>query len=194
MENIGQEEREYNKFQWFLYVILIPFLFTVTLIVVILSVAGFKPLEKTKEIAGNIPLLETFIADEKQIMNQEERLKQEIVKLQKTVQEKEATLLEMERDLQEKQDKIEELQIEIEKLRAELQAKEEEQQLQNQRIKNIASLYETMSPKKAALVISSLDDSEAEKILTALPIDQVAAILEKMSPEDAAKYTKLLSQ
>jgi flagellar protein FlbB len=194
MENIEQEEREYSKFQCFLYVIFIPFLFTVTLIVVILSVAGFKPLEKTKEIAGNMPLLGSLIGDEKQTINKEERLKQEIVKLQNAVEEKESNLLELENDLQAKQDKIEELQIEIEKLRAELQAKEEQQQLQKQKIKNIASLYETMSTKKAALVISNLDESEAEKILTSLPTEKVAAILEKMPPEDAAKYTKLLSQ
>ena len=44
-------------------------------------------------------------------------------------------------------------------------------------------------PKKAAPIITQMNDNEALKILSSLKPATLAAILEKMNATDAAKYT-----
>ena len=53
--------------------------------------------------------------------------------------------------------------------------------------------YETMSAKKAAPIITQLNDKEAMTILANIKSDTLAAIMEQMNAVDAAKYTSLLT-
>lgn len=188
-------ENDSSKLQWMLFVIVIPVLFTVTFITVILTVAGVDVAEKMKEAISHIPgTAELTSVEEK---NNSENANtapaaelEEENKLQKTTidkQQQEISALENEADLKVRE--IQQLSQEIKSLKEQLQASDNKEK----EGKDIATLYDKMSSKKAAEIIPFLSDEEALRILTSINDDQVIAVLEKMSAEDAARYTKMLA-
>ena len=69
------------------------------------------------------------------------------------------------------------------------------QQDENRRaFKDIIRTYESMSPKKAAQIITVLEEEEAIKVLSNIKADTLSAILEKMEPASAAKLMQKLSE
>ena len=63
----------------------------------------------------------------------------------------------------------------------------------NQTFKEIVSTFESMSAKKAAPIITGMEEHEAITILSNLKPDILASILENMSDEHAARYTTILT-
>lgn len=60
-------------------------------------------------------------------------------------------------------------------------------------IKEIKAVYETMAPKKAALIILEMKEEESLNILSNLSTESLARILEKMPPDRAAAFSQKLS-
>ncbi|KEZ50093.1 MotE family protein [Metabacillus indicus] len=184
------DEKETGKFQWLLFVVIIPFFFTVTFIAVILTVAGIDVTGKLKETAALLPGISAEqkasghakSSAEKELKDENELQKSEIKRQQQDI-----AALENDRDLKEK---------EIQRLSQELRSMEEQLKAaaaEGENGRDVAKLYDKMTSKKAAAIIPLLSDEEALKILKAIGDDQVISVLEKMSPEDAAKYTNMLS-
>ncbi|MFS0865104.1 MotE family protein [Fredinandcohnia sp. 179-A 10B2 NHS] len=188
-------EKEYNKLQWFLFVVLIPTLFTLLVVVVLLSVAGFNPIGTIKEYAEKTPLLSNLF-DKKgsDIQTDTENLKVTIGKLETEINTKQDEITKLENELDTKVDEIKTLQQEIEVLSNEIVALQEEKLTKTKTNEEMKQLYELMSPKNAALIIPKLNELEAKDILSSLETETLAEILEKMSPEDAARYTELLTK
>ncbi|OAS83334.1 MULTISPECIES: MotE family protein [Metabacillus] len=195
MEN---KKQEYGKFQWFFFVILIPTIFTATLVLVILSVAGFDVLGKTKTLLG-VPVVEKLFNDDKQetttdaevAVKEATQQKDEKEKLEKTIQEQSSIIGALENDVTIKEKEIQNLNQEINSLESQIEdinnAKSENKS------KDIAKLYDNMTSKKAAEIIPNLNEADAMLILTSLDDKQVADILTKMTVDDAVKYTNLLA-
>ncbi|WP_338786616.1 MotE family protein [Metabacillus sp. FJAT-53654] len=196
MEN---KKQEYGKFQWFFFVILIPTIFTATLVLVILSVAGFDVLGKTKTLLAGVPVVEKLFNDDKQetttdaevAVKEATQQKDEKEKLEKTIQEQSSIIGALENDVTIKEKEIQNLNQEINSLESQIEdinnAKSENKS------KDIAKLYDSMTSKKAAEIIPNLNEADAMLILTSLDDKQVADILTKMTVDDAVKYTNLLA-
>ncbi|MBO1510410.1 MotE family protein [Metabacillus bambusae] len=196
MEN---NKQEYGKFQWFFFVILIPTIFTATLVLVILSVAGFDVLGKTKTLLAEVPVVEKLFKDDKQetTTNAEADLKEAIQqkdekeKLEKTIEEQSSIIGALENDVTIKEKEIQNLNQEINSL--ESQIEEINNAKSENKSKDITKLYDNMTSKKAAEIIPNLNEADAMLILTSLDDKQVADILTKMTVDDAVKYTNLLA-
>jgi flagellar protein FlbB len=192
------KKQEFGKFQWFFFVIFIPMIFTLTLVGVILSVAGFDVLGKAKSTLKEIPVVEKLFKEEEETAAtsqdlKEEAQKEEINKLEETVEEQSVMITALEKDLTNKEKEVQTLTQEINSLEKQLEEiKKTETETDTQK-KDIASLYDNMSSKKAAEIIPNLSQEDALLILTSLDDKQVADILAKMTVEDAVKYTGLLS-
>ncbi|MFD1777895.1 MotE family protein [Fredinandcohnia salidurans] len=186
-------EKEYSRFQWFLFVILIPSIFTLVVVFALLSVAGFKPLGVMKDFVAKVPAISSLISDEKKEQNPEE---DEIViaDLESEIQEKETEITQLENELVTKSDEIETLENEINNLSDELVKLQEERLAKSKSLNELTKMYELMSPKNAARIIPNLKEDEAREILSSIDTEKLAAIFEKMSPEDAAKFTQLITQ
>lgn len=193
MENIESAEKEYNKFQWFLFVVIIPTLFAVTLLLVVLTIAGVNVIDKAKDIGGKIPGISKLVKEDEP-KNGKTTTPTDINGLKAQIAKKEKQMAEMEKELSEKDQETESLKIEIEKLKSELKAASETKEAQAKTDEELTKMYETMAPKSAASIIPNMADQDAKKVLTLLKPDIRAAILEKMDPKDAAKYTKLLTE
>ncbi|MFS0879815.1 MotE family protein [Metabacillus niabensis] len=196
MEN---EKHEYGKFQWFIFVILIPVLFTITLVVVILSVAGVDILGKTKAVLAEVPIVEKLFDDEKEKQDKGETVQSDKVsvaneenkKLENTIEEQTSMISALEQDVTNKETEIQKLQQEIKSLEEQLETINQSDS--QDKAKDISKLYDNMSSKKAAEIIPKLNQDDALTILTSLDDKQVADILAKMTVDDAVKFTSLLA-
>ncbi|RFU68861.1 MotE family protein [Bacillus sp. V59.32b] len=186
---IENEEKRYNKFQWFVFVVLIPTLFTIAIVWIVLSVAGINVLKVAEE---KIP----FIAES----NKEKEKAQSSVQLEKQIGELEAKIQDREEETSKLEDLIDSRDEAIQ--RSELEKEQLEKEIEELRIaqdedklafKDIIRTYETMSAKKSAPIITELGDDEAVRILSNIKADTLASIMEQMNPEDAARLTKKLT-
>ncbi|WP_027408687.1 MotE family protein [Anoxybacteroides tepidamans] len=190
-----EKEGKTGKFQWFLFVILIPLLFTIALTLVVATIAGVNVFDIAAKYGSNLPFVSELVGGKPK--STEQILKENMLEQKATLEEKTAQIKKLETEMKNKQNEIDTLKQEIERLNAELEAKQQEAaSSSNQKItmQDIAKMYGTMAPKNAAAIIPKMSDQEAVNILAAVGSDKAAAILEKMTPAEAAKYTALLSR
>jgi flagellar motility protein MotE (MotC chaperone) len=84
---------------------------------------------------------------------------------------------------------------EMEKLQSDLEAMEDKNKAKNQEIlKKLVKTYETMSPKKAAGVLSVMKDSEAVEIFMNMKEKKLAAILDAMDPNRAMTLSTAMAK
>lgn len=187
-------EKEYSKFQWFLFVVLIPSFFTLIVVFVLLSVAGFNPLGAMKDFAIKVPVISSFFNDaEREAQNPKEE-EVSISDLEDEIQAKDTKITQLESELETKSGEIQSLENEIDSLTDELLRLQEERLAKSKSLKELTKMYELMSPKNAAKIIPNLKEDEAREILSSIDTEKLADIFEKMSPEDAAKFTQLITQ
>jgi flagellar motility protein MotE (MotC chaperone) len=186
-----QEEKKYSKIQWFFIIVVIPALFALAVAMVVASVAGINVFEKAKEYSEKIP----FISSEEKTSDQQKLLgmDQKLTELKAKVKNREAAIADMETNLEGKDQEIKTLKHEKEQLQQQIDDLILAQEDGKRQFKDIVSTYETMSAKKAAPIITQMNDDEAMKILSSLKPATLAAILEQMNASDAAKYTTQLT-
>ncbi|MGG4453664.1 MotE family protein [Brevibacillus porteri] len=194
MEEI-QEEREYGRWEWFFYMIVIPALFASLLGGVLLSLLGVNVLGTVLHWANSIPYVEKLVPDEyaatpdseeqpdmdKQVTTlQQDQAKnqQQITALKEEAAKKDATIVALEKQLDD-----------VNKAMEDKRATEEERQKQ---FTDLAKVYTTMSPKNAAAIIENLKLQESVAVMTKMKPAQQADILAKMEPQKAADISILL--
>ncbi|EMT46899.1 MotE family protein [Anoxybacillus flavithermus] len=192
-----EETKKTSKLQWFLFVVFIPLLFTISVVLLILTFSGINVFEQGKKYAGQLPFISQWVEGTE--ANEKKKLQEQIVELKATIVEKEKQLKKANDVLKEKEAEIDALQQEIARLQAEKEQVQEPtttppaEQTSTPRV-DVVKMYETMSPRKAAEIIPQMSDQEAVNLLSKLKTDKVAAILEKMDAQNAAKYTSLLAK
>lgn len=187
-------EKEYSKFQWFLFVVLIPTIFTLIVVFVLLSVAGLNPLGAMKEFAIKVPGISSIFNDEEKEVQKLEEAEGSVEELEAEILAKETKITELEKALETKSGEIQTLENEIRNLSDELIKLQDERLAKSKSLDELTKMYEMMSPKNAAKIIPNLKEEEATEILTSIDTKKLAAIFEKMAPEDAAKFTQLITQ
>ncbi|MBB6443845.1 MotE family protein [Bacillus benzoevorans] len=185
------EEKYYSKLQWFFMVIIIPSIFALAVALIVATVAGVNVVDKAKEYSEHIPFLSSGKhGDEKKI----EIVEQQLTELRAEIKVKESSIAELQAKVDTKDRQIEKLELERKQLEKEIDSLVAIQTENKREFKDIVKTYETMSAKKAAPIITQMNDKEALEILSQLTSDTLAAIMEQMIPAQAAKYTSLLSQ
>ncbi|MGX1982750.1 flagellar motility protein MotE (MotC chaperone) [Thermolongibacillus altinsuensis] len=212
LERSEGTEKKNSKILWFLFVVFIPLLFAISVALLILTFSGVNVFEEGKKYGQKIPFVSQFIPGTE--ANTMKQLQEEIVQLKATIVEKDKEIEQVNQSLEEKQKEIDALKQEIARLNAEKeqlgnesgtqsettqqtetkQAEMKQTETPQQTMRDIIKMYETMSPRKAAEIISQMSEQEAVNLLSRLKSDKVAAILEKMDAASAAKYTSLLAK
>lgn len=195
MEN-ENDKQDYGKIQWFFFVVLIPILFTITLVVVILSVAGFDVIGKSKTVLQKVPVIENLFKEEQtetsDTLEQTALQEEENEKLNQTIEEQTTMISTLEKDVTLKEKEIQKLNQDISSLEKQLEEINKSSESET-KAKDIGKLYDNMTSKKAAEIIPNLSQDDAMLILTSLDDKQVADILTKMTVEDAVKFTNLIA-
>jgi flagellar motility protein MotE (MotC chaperone) len=187
------EEKKYNKFQWFLFVVLIPLLFTVAIVCVVLSVAGINVLEAGKSVGEKIPFISGSNDGNKEKAKSTSQFQKQIADLEAKIKDRKAEVTKLEDLVDSRDQTIQRNDLEKQQLEKQIEEVRAAQEQNKLAFKEIVRTYETMSAKKSAPIITKLGDDEAVKLLSNIKADTLAGIMEQMKPEDAARLTKKLT-
>lgn len=191
-QSIEEKEGQHvNKFQWLLFVVVIPSLFAIVIALVVLSFAGINVFETAKGLGVKIPFISEYVIDEK--MPSIEEYEKDIISLEGEIKDREAKMEQLQAKIESKDMQVERMELEKTQLEAQIEELTAIQEENKRAFKEIVKTYETMSAKSAAPIIAKMESEEAIKILTNIKPESLAAIMEKMPAEDAAKYTELLT-
>lgn len=191
-----QEEKQgYSRIQWFLFVVIIPLLFALTVALIVMTIAGVNVFDKTKEVTANIPYVSEWINSAEQDGKSDS---EQVAELQAEIKNKEAEIGQLSNDLEGAEAEIEELLTEQDRLNAELKQLQQEREEtadseEEQPVNNVVKTYESMDEESIAGIIINLTDNEAVAILKQLSVEKQGAVLEELEAEKAAEYTKILS-
>lgn len=189
------DEKPYNKFQWVLLAI-IPFFFVILITLILMTVRGVNVFQYGKEIGSKIPGISSMMQDDEE--KEEDSLtlqyQQKNVDLEAEIADINAQMAELESSLITKDEEIQSFNIERQRLQREIEELKLAQEENRRAFKDIIRTYESMSPKKAAQIITALEEEEAIKVLSNIKADKLSAIMEKMDPVKAARLMQKLSE
>ena len=180
-----------SKVQVLFYGVLIPLLFTFTVLLIFAQIMNVNVFEKASQLTENLPYkTETEQEGESAV---DLRLEERVVSLQAQIEEKEAEIASIQSELEEASSENERLLIEQERLLDEIAVLQRRSEASRKEFEEIVKTFENMSAKSAAPILTNMNETEALRILTSMNPDVLAAILEKMPPEEAAKYADLMA-
>jgi flagellar motility protein MotE (MotC chaperone) len=192
MEEI-QDEREYSRWEWFFYMILIPALFASLLGGVLLSLLGVDVLGKILNWGNTIPYVEKVVPDPSpESVSKEVALDKQVTTLQQEQVKSKQTITSLQEEATKKDATIQALQKQVQDLQKTMEDKRTTDEERQKQYQDLAKLYTTMSPKNAASIVENLSLQESVTVLTKMKPEQRAAILEKMDPKKAADISILL--
>ena len=187
------EEKPYNKFQWVLIVV-VPLFFVILITLILMTVAGVNVFQIGEEIGSDIPVISNMLKDEGEGDISTVQYQQKIVDLEAEIEDVNAQMAELESALVSKDEEIQSFNIERQRLQQEIEELKLAREDNRRAFKDIIRTYESMSPMKAAQIISALEEEEAIKVLSNIKADELSVILEKMDPADSARLMQKLSE
>lgn len=194
MRRMVQTEKKTKKtktgaFQWLIFII-VPLIFALIITFIILSLMGIDVVNKSKEVASQIPFVENLVTTEE---DAEQERKEE--QFQKQIESKDKEIADLIASSSGYQLEIDQLNQEIVKLTKQLEVIDEElndvEQV-NENLEKLTKSYQEMNPGNAANILASIDEDVAVSILQDIKDEQRGSILSAMDPEVAALLTELL--
>lgn len=198
------EKTSYGTFERFLYLFLIPVIFTAILTLVLLSVFDYDVMNSVLRAANKIPLVESVVPDPKteelppaaseggEDIRTAAEEEPDVEELQQLLQEREAELEQLRTAHQEQQQYIEQLQQEMAALQEEKDQETISEEEYQQNINRLAGVYADMMPSRAARIMENLTTAERVLLLGEMKSDEQIRVLEKMDPQTAAETSILL--
>ncbi|MBL3641948.1 MotE family protein [Peribacillus frigoritolerans] len=189
------EESKISKFQWFL-VIFIPLIFAVTVALIVFTVAGVNVVEKAKEMSAKIPFIELDQKGEEKgkPAKNDEKVSMKLEKLETEIENRVKEIEKLEGIIDTRDKAIAKAEAEKQQLQTEMNQLKDSQNNSKQAFKDIIRTYETMAPKRAAPIITEMNDEDAVEILSSMKAATLAKVLEQMTTADAARLTKKLTE
>lgn len=175
-----------GRFQWFILVILVPFVFAIMLGLIVMTIAGVNVFQKAQQIGNSIPVVSSMIpAEEPNQQEQEAELKAEL-------ENKSAQISQLESNLTAKEKTIEDLNEKIAELTNQLSQKDDNKKDREKVLQGLSSSFKEMEPNEAARIIENLEQNVAVSVLESLPDKERGLIFAQMNPEQAANLTSAL--
>ncbi|WP_188205807.1 MotE family protein [Alkalibacillus aidingensis] len=184
---VKQAERKTNRLQWFLYVIVIPVVFAVTITLVVATIAGVNLFQVAQEYGSKAPIISTFIDDP-----EEEQLMEDLASHEATIQDQDTTISNLESQLTSKDQEIDELNDQIQTLENELEQAEEARVSREESTSRLARSFTEMDASRAADIITEMEQALALDILEEMSDERRGEILGAMDSELAANLSSSL--
>jgi flagellar motility protein MotE (MotC chaperone) len=186
-ELMKQNEKS-SKFVWFLLVIAVPAVFAVTVFGIVLSFMGVNVIEEAKNTGKKIPVVKNVFNDQAPAVSVSQNTENQ---WKGKFEEQEEYIKILSADLQKKEKEVTALKSDIALL--EKQVEDAETSVKADENDQLKKLYEAMSAKDAAAVMTEMNNNEVLGILTLLQAETQAAILAKLDAKRAAELTVLMA-
>ncbi|MEC1157017.1 MotE family protein [Cytobacillus horneckiae] len=163
----------------------------IAIVLLILTISGYNIFDMTKKYGQNIPVISSLFQEDqsKKVAEMETQL----IEMEAEVKDREARIAQLEGQMKSKDDELKRSQLDNGRLEEEMDELIAMNAENKRAFKDIVRTYETMSPKKAALILAGMNEQDALRILADVKPDVLASILEKMEADTAAKFTNLLT-
>lgn len=163
----------------------IPFIFTILLIVALLMFAGVDVGAGVTKVGQSLPLVGKYFASDDIQQRKIEQLTAELTEYKQQ-------LRQLEQQLQAEKEKYSQLESQNQQRVAREQAEAEEQWLDS--YKQVAKSLAGMSASKAAPIISQMAPQEALMLLYVMKDADQSQLLSKLPPDQAAVYATMLKE
>ncbi len=195
-EKVQKEDRNYNVFERFFFLLLIPtifaIIFTSALVVLVLYMNGYDVKNTLLKIGKQIPYVAQYVPEPDAPKTKEQLTEEMITKLRSALSSRLSDLSIANRTIDEKNSKIDQLNTQITDLGEKLKKKTLTDDEYLAQIKGVANMYGNMPAGKVAPIIENLTLPEIVLMLGNMSEMQRTAILEKMDPKKAAESSILL--
>ncbi|MBU5594960.1 hypothetical protein KQI76_07260 [Amphibacillus sp. MSJ-3] len=191
ISNQSNETKKITFLQW-IFLIIIPLILAISIVFIVLSLLDLNPIDKTKEFANKIPVINHFVTTEA-----EGEFERKEKQYQKRINELESEIEILESDLIISSTEVDQLTQEMARLNKQVENFKDESPIEDEgdednQITALIDTYQEMAAKKAAPILTNMSNSVALSILQGIDEEQRAAILSAMDPEHAAKLTEQL--
>ncbi|UJF35345.1 MotE family protein [Paenibacillus hexagrammi] len=199
MADTSAEGTSYSALERFLIWFVIPFVFTAVLLFVLLSIFDYDIKSSIQNALHNTPVIGKVVpapkekasaADTDKSKGAEESAKskdEEITKLNARITELETALQQSDATTQQKDQSLKDAEAKAADLEEKLKDKTQTEEEYKNKITELANLYASMSPSKAAPIMQNLTPKEMVLVFSMMKSDSRGAILEKMDPKVAAE-------
>ncbi|GAB6988915.1 hypothetical protein JCM16418A_09650 [Paenibacillus pini] len=199
------EKETTGRFERVLF-FMIPIIFTIVLLVVLLTLLNVNWRNNMLEFANKIPVVNKWVPepDKDPEKTKLDESKQQVKSAKATIEElknklatKETALQKANEEKQQQETKLKNAQEELDSMQLKNQSQtssDEEDDPYDKQIKDLAKMYANMSPSKSAPILQSMTTAEIVQLLSAMKNDSRIAILEKMDPKIAAEVTTMLKE
>lgn len=199
----SEVEKTHGKLEWFLYMIMLPVMFTVILTAILLQFLGYNIKGELFKWGNSIPYVEKVIPGSNpkplaeasappKVTDEIEASRKQNHELTQKLKQEQEQLRKVEAEMETKDVQIVQLQSEIGQLKRQIEEAKKAQEEKSNPDRDVAQLYTSMSPSKAAPILEAMPMNEVVKIVKVLKQDERSAILAKLNPTIAAKITSEL--
>ncbi|MGP4059828.1 MotE family protein [Halobacillus sp. H74] len=187
-KGVHNDKPKGNKIQKVFFAIVIPFIFLLTLTLIVLTLSGINVFEEAEKYAKKIPGVSEVTSTDEPASDPEE-----MDRLQAMLANKDAEIEQLQQDADQKQTTIEEMDQQILKLEKELEDRlPEDGEDPNQKAKDLAASFQEMDPEEAAPIIGSMSQTLAVQVMREVASEERGEILGQMDPEAAAEIASIL--
>jgi flagellar motility protein MotE (MotC chaperone) len=187
------EKSSYGTLERFIYILLLPILFTAILTGVLLTLFDYDVKNVVYSIGRNIPIINNIVPKE-QISDTEQsnpanesiQTDQQIKDLAASSTKKENEISQLEGDVKNRDEQIAQLEASVEKLVLEQESKALNSEEYRKQLKSLAAMYAGMTASKSAPILENLTMPELVLVLYEMSSDDQGRVLEKMNPKTAA--------
>lgn len=195
MDN-ADTEKSFGGLARFVFIFLLPVLFTVVLAGVLLALFDYDVKDVAVAAGKKIPVVNRFISDDRQAgtpvnpASERIRLEEEIRRISADSERK---IAELEEELKARDETVAKLEESLGKMivEGETAAAAGTEQFRS-RMKELAAMYAAMTPRRAAGILQNLEMPELVLLLYEMRAEDRGRILERMNPEIAAEASILL--
>jgi len=185
-----KEKKKMNPFLWFLFAVIIPLAVVISILLIILNVAGVDVSGWTKDRVSSIPVLSSLVPED-----EENTVEEDTEQVQTRVAEKDAEIDQLQEEIRGLETTIERLNQDIVKLENRNEQNNDlpnEEEHSSESTSSMSGTFKDMDNEQAALILQNLDEETAMSILNEVSNKVRGQILEAMDPEVAADLTQLL--
>jgi flagellar motility protein MotE (MotC chaperone) len=182
------EKKKMNPFLRLLFAVIIPVMAAISILLIVLHLAGVDVTGWAEEQTGNIPVLSSFITDEEETKTDNGQLQEKIAQKDEEIDLLNEEIRELEKTIERLNQDI----LKLEHRNEEDTASQVEPEEENDTPSSISSSFKDMDPEQAALIIQNMERDTASFILQEVSNKVRGGILEAMDPEIAADLTQLL--
>jgi len=193
MDNLDIEKSSYGALERFIYIFLLPVLFTVVLTGVLLTLFDYDVKNTVYNIGRQIPIIKHIVPEAENVQgdtmnptNETIKNDQKIEILSASLNEKDTEIDQLISDLKLKEASIQTLEESVQKLILGQEAAAENLETYRNQLKSLADMYSNMTASKAAPILANLTMPELVLVLYEMDADSRGRILEKMNPKTAA--------